>query len=88
MRYGFELHECGLAGADTTRVIREKRLAVPDYGQRVGPPFAARPRHGGQAVVAPYHSNLIGRFLPIRRWMLDVERWTFFPAMSSVVRSS
>jgi hypothetical protein len=64
MRCAFELRAPRLACADMTRVIREKRLAAPDYGQRVGSPFAARPRHGGRAVVAPYHWISFYRFFP------------------------
>ena len=64
MRCGFESRELLQGGADTTQAILEKQSTVPEGGERVGPPFEARP------AVAPYHSNLIGRFLPIRRWML------------------
>jgi hypothetical protein len=66
MRCGFESRELLQGGADTTQAILEKQLTVPEGGERVGPPFEARP------AVAPYHSNLIGRFLPIRRWTLSV----------------
>ena len=66
MRCGFESRELLQGGADTTQAILEKQLTVPEGGERVGPPFEARPAG------APYHSNLIGRFLPIRRWMLSV----------------
>src|SRR5436190_7622321 len=62
MRCAFELRVPRLAYADMTRVIREKGLAAPDYGQRVGSPFAARPR--GRAVFAPCHWLSFYRFFP------------------------
>jgi len=49
-----------------TQAIREKQSALPDYGAQFGLEFPARPRHGGQAVGAPYQISTEW-FLPIGR---------------------
>jgi hypothetical protein len=66
MRCGFETHALLQVGVDMTQVILEKRSAVPDYGAQFGLAFAARHRHGGQAVVAPYQISA--------EWLLPIGR--------------
>jgi len=74
MKYGFAPRILPPAGGDTTRAIREKQSVVRAHPKRFDLAFAARPRRGGQAVIAPYRWISIGRFLPIELWTLGLER--------------
>jgi hypothetical protein len=90
MRCESESRELRLACADTTLAIREKLPTVPVLLGRFDLVPVARlmpvrsadrtnSSPGELGMVAPYELS-IERILPIWRWMLGVERWTFFCA--------